>query len=209
MKEKTTTTISVFLTKTWTHYTTPKKSKVFPLGTKKAISWILNEWNLSHNTLLHTDTHMKQKLLEVLLTANFEKFLELHLGIGSLNVKAVQLSKYHTKYLFNDIITQVLSYLKCIPFTFMYTWHHLHFKSTPGQGPVFTKLPCTAGSLYCEGYRTGAGGGGAGDWHLAQALDPTSFMSLDMPPGDSTPVSSSAAAKNKLHSPWLHVVPTI
>lgn len=58
-KTTTTTTISVFLTKTWTHYTTPKKSKVFSLGTKKAISWILNEWNLSRNTLLHTDTHMK------------------------------------------------------------------------------------------------------------------------------------------------------
>lgn len=135
--------------------------------------------------------------------------MELHLGIGSFNVKAVQLSKYHTKYLFNDITTQVLSYLKCIPFTFMYTWHHLHFKSTPRPRACCYQITLYCRSLDCEGYRTGAGGGGAGDWHLAQALDPTSVMSMDMPPGDSTPVSSSAAAKNKLHSPWLHVVPTI
>lgn len=65
--------------------------------------------------------------------------------MGFLNVKAVQLPKYHIKYLFfNDITTQVLSHLKYIPFTFTGTWHHLHLKVPPGQRPVFTNLPCTA-----------------------------------------------------------------
>lgn len=85
---------------------TPEKSKVFSLGTKKAISGVLSEWYHTHNILIHTYTH-ERKVLGILLIVNLEQFLVLHLEREFLNFKGIHLLKYHTKYLFfNDVISQ-------------------------------------------------------------------------------------------------------